>query len=168
MQIFRVPGWPVAGVSKARVRVFRAVGRYRERFLQEDLKAALRRKFQNCPSRETVFDREFEVWLRALAGPIALRPRRPAFASAGRRGRENEGKLQLRESCGFLRPERRLSGSLGRVAGCLCPPARPQTPGRLPRRDEQSIHQPNQGATSSEPSQPAHIDQEWVRGYVPE
>ena len=61
------PGWPVADVAEAVGRSVRTVERCKKRFVEEGLEAALRRKPQARPSREIVFDGQFEAQLLALA-----------------------------------------------------------------------------------------------------
>ena len=65
------PGWPVADVAKAVGRAVRTVERCKKRFVEEGLEVALRRKPQARPSREIVFDGQFEARLLALAGSDA-------------------------------------------------------------------------------------------------
>ena len=61
------PDWPVAEVAQAVGRSVRTVERCKKRFVEEGLEAALRRKPQCRPSREIIFDGQFEARLLALA-----------------------------------------------------------------------------------------------------
>ncbi len=61
------PSWKAADVANALGVTSRTIGHLKQRFVEEGLEAALRRKQRARPPRDVIFDGEFEARLIALA-----------------------------------------------------------------------------------------------------